>query len=295
VVGVDSSQAMLDAARALDADGRVEWVEGDLASFDLGSLGTVDVAVSNAALHWVPGHLDLICTWAGTLASPGWLAVQVPGNFDEPTHRLMREVAGAQPRGAELRAALRRAGSEPPAAYLEAFAAAGLSVDVWETTYLHVLDAAGVQENPVLEWVSGTALRPVLDLLTEPDSRPDTLTAASERTLTGESAVFLAAADGGSSVVHSRAVGRPRPAHVRRSGGGISQGLRNRAIGRRLRAIGPAPGPQVSARSSTPGACREAARTGSVGQGRHVMPPGIKAPPESEVINRSHAPFVIIL
>ena len=37
-------------------------------------------------------------------------------------------------------------------------AGAGCRVDAWETTYLHVLPG----EDPVVEWVKGTALRPVL-------------------------------------------------------------------------------------------------------------------------------------
>ena len=91
VVGVDSSVEMLDAARALDTDGRVDWVEADLADWDIASLGAApDVIVSNAALQWVPRHLPLIETWVDALAADGWFALQVPGNYDAPTHALMR-------------------------------------------------------------------------------------------------------------------------------------------------------------------------------------------------------------
>jgi trans-aconitate 2-methyltransferase len=44
--------------------------------------------------------------------------------------------------------------------------AAGLTADVWETTYLHVLTG----EDPVLRWVSGTVLRPVLARLSPADA-----------------------------------------------------------------------------------------------------------------------------
>ena len=43
---------------------------------------------------------------------------------------------------------------------------AGLSVDAWETTYLHVLSGP----DPVLRWTSGTALRPVFDVLGDRDA-----------------------------------------------------------------------------------------------------------------------------
>lgn len=172
VVGVDSSPQMLAAAREADPGGRVEWVQADIAAWDIASLDAApDVVVTNATLQWVPGHLELLDRWAGTLADDGWLALQVPGNFDAPSHALMRDVATRQARAGELGAALKRAGSAEPSTYLRILARHGCSVDAWETTYLHVLDPAGEQDNPVLEWVKGTGLRPVLDLLTGEEER----------------------------------------------------------------------------------------------------------------------------
>ncbi len=61
-----------------------------------------------------------------------------------------------------------------PDEYAALLLRAGLAVDVWETTYLHVLPGA----DPVLEWVRGTGLRPVLAALSERrrggSSRPST-------------------------------------------------------------------------------------------------------------------------
>lgn len=172
IVGVDSSQQMLDAARALDADGRVQWVHADLALWDIAALGArPDVVVTNAVLQWIPSHLKLLPTWVDALAPGGWLALQVPGNFSAPSHRLMREVAARQPRGGELVAALERGGSAEPATYLQLLTRAGCAVDAWETTYLHVLDPAGEQADPVLEWVRSTGLRPVIDLLIDDAER----------------------------------------------------------------------------------------------------------------------------
>jgi trans-aconitate 2-methyltransferase len=173
VVGLDSSPQMLAAARALDTDGRVEWVQVAAEDWDPADLGQpVDVLVTNAALQWVPGHLDLLPRWVDALADGGWFAMQVPSNFDAPSHRLMREAAARHTRADDLRPVLDRARAvADPVDYLGALAALGLDADVWQTTYEHVLDPAGVQASPVLEWVRGTGLRPALDVLTDDAER----------------------------------------------------------------------------------------------------------------------------
>ncbi len=165
VVGIDNSADMLARAGERDTGGRVRWVEADVAGLDVADFGSPDAILTNATLQWVPGHLDLISGWTRALAPGGVFAMQVPGNFDAPSHRLIREVAGRQPRGAELTAQLRADPVAEPRVYADALAAAGAVPDVWETTYLQVLDPSGEQEHPVLEWVRGTALRPLLDVL----------------------------------------------------------------------------------------------------------------------------------
>ena len=174
VIGVDSSPHMLGQARAADPQARVEWIEADVADWEPPT--GLDLLVTNATLQWVPGHLDLIPRWVAALAAGGWFAMQVPGNFDAPSHRLLRETAAAAPRSAELLATLRH--GDPvaePAAYTALLAGLGCAVDVWETTYQQVLDPAGEQDCPVLEWTKGTALRPVLDVLTGEQERTDFL------------------------------------------------------------------------------------------------------------------------
>lgn len=172
VVGVDSSEAMLETALALDTAGRVEWVLSDLSDWDPASLGQrPDVIVTNSTLQWLPSHLALLPVWIEALADGGWFALQVPNNFDEPSHRLMREVAAQHSRAGELVAALDLPAVAEPRTYLTVLSRLGCVVDAWETTYLHILDAAGTDPNPVLSWTSGTGLRPVLDLLGDEASR----------------------------------------------------------------------------------------------------------------------------
>lgn len=168
VIGIDNSPEMLEQARATDADGRVEWLELAAEDWDPTAYDApVDVLVTNATLQWVPTHLRLIPDWVRALAPGGVFAMQVPSNFSAPSHRLMREVAFRQPRAEELRSTLDRADA---VAMPETYAALLLDVtpvvDVWETTYQQVMPVGPEGSHPVLEWVKGTGLRPVLGVLT---------------------------------------------------------------------------------------------------------------------------------
>lgn len=157
VLAVDSSPEMVARASGV---GAITAQLGDLRSWE--PPGPVDVLVSNAALQWVPGHLDLLPRLVGMLAPGGWLGIQVPGNFDEPSHTIRHQLAEEEPYAAHLRDVVHPA-SHDAAAYLRALHRLGLQVDAWETTYLHVLHGP----DPVFEWVSGTGARPTLHALPE--------------------------------------------------------------------------------------------------------------------------------
>lgn len=163
VVGVDSSAEMVRAARER-AVPRLELVEADIRSYEPDA--TVDVLVSNAALHWVPEHLELLPRLAGFLSPGGWLAFQIPANFAEPSHAELDALVGSE-RWRDKLGGLERPGSHDAGDYLDVLARQGLGVDVWETRYLQVLHG----DDPVLEWMKGTALRPVLSRLDESEAQ----------------------------------------------------------------------------------------------------------------------------
>ncbi|WP_457962345.1 trans-aconitate 2-methyltransferase [Arthrobacter sp. D1-29] len=161
VLGLDSSAEMLARAAAeAREEPRLRFEFEDIAEWMPSP--TTDVVVSNAALQWVPGHQDLLARWLDRLKPGAWFAMQVPGNFNAPSHVLMRELASTPRWKPKLEGVLRGGESVgEPADYLEIMLDANCRADSWETSYLQLLTGT----DPVLAWVRGTALRPVLAAL----------------------------------------------------------------------------------------------------------------------------------
>ena len=93
-MGLDSSEAMLEKAAAHAADG-VRFERREIETF--AAPAAYDLVFSNAALHWVRGHEQLFPRLRAALAPGGQLAVQVPANFDHPSHRIAGEIAAEPP------------------------------------------------------------------------------------------------------------------------------------------------------------------------------------------------------
>lgn len=165
ITGFDNSPDMLRAATDAHAGptadgGRLEFVLDDIAAWTPDT--TYDLIVSNAALQWIPGHANLFKTWLDALNPGGVLALQVPGNFIAPSHGLLGELCDS-PR---WRDRLQEHGRlfvhiMETAEYLQRLTDLNCTVDAWETTYVQLLPG----EDPVLDWVKGTAMRPALTAL----------------------------------------------------------------------------------------------------------------------------------
>ncbi|RAG85267.1 trans-aconitate methyltransferase [Streptacidiphilus pinicola] len=163
VVGVDNSAAMVEQARR--DFGAIEFRLGDIADYEPTG-DAPDLILSNAALQWVPGHLTLFPRWIEALPSGGVFAFQVPANFEAPSHTLLAELRNSA-RWRERLGGPHRAAVPRPGEYLDVLANLGCAVDVWETDYHQVLQG----EQPVVDWMLGTGLRPVLDVLTDEGER----------------------------------------------------------------------------------------------------------------------------
>lgn len=161
VHGLDNSREML--AKAAAEPGRIRWVEADIRHWQPEE--PPDLLYSNATLHWVKGHRELFPRLTGFLRQGGALAVQMPLSWAAPSHRLMREtLADCGPGGEalgspELRQTVARDWVEKAEVYYDLLAGCTRSLDLWETEYLQILEG----DDPVLEWVKGTGLRPILN------------------------------------------------------------------------------------------------------------------------------------
>ncbi len=161
VTGVDESREML--AKAAAEAPEIAWERADLAAWR--PVRPADVIYSNAALHWLGDHERLFPTLLAGLKPGGVLAVQLPRNFSAPSHTSITTAARSGPWAARLEPLLRPSPVAEPAFYFDLLTTRAASLDMWETEYLQVLEG----EHAVREWVKGTWLRPLLDVLDEPE------------------------------------------------------------------------------------------------------------------------------
>jgi trans-aconitate 2-methyltransferase len=163
VTGIDSSPAMI--AKAKERFPGLSFEVADLAAW--GPAEPLDLIFANAVLQWVPDHRTLLPRLAGFLRPGGCIAVQMPNNIDEPSHRLMREVAAGGAWSRKLSgAALAREQLGSFEDYYGWLRAARCEVDIWQTVYIHPLAGA----RAIVEWFKSTGLKPFLDPL-GPDER----------------------------------------------------------------------------------------------------------------------------
>lgn len=161
VTGTDNSESMLVSARARLPSLHFEL--GDIANWAPPPVGAApDLIYANASLQWVPDHAMLIPRLFAALAPGGVLAIQMPDNRQEPTHRLMRAMAG-EPQWAEAIGDADRLRTEllDINGYYDLLAPLASGVDVWRTVYQHPMASAAA----IVEWLRSTGLKPFVDRL----------------------------------------------------------------------------------------------------------------------------------
>jgi len=166
VVGIDSSEQMLDKARSQTTTARVSFARGDLAHFKPDA--PPSILYSNAAYQWLPGHIDMFPGLMKLLPSGGQLAIQMPRNHEAPSHALMRAAADAGPWKDKLKGVGGIARVEEPARYYDVLKPFSSDLEVWETIYQQVLTG----KDPVAQYTSSTGLRPFMEALAESERTP---------------------------------------------------------------------------------------------------------------------------
>jgi trans-aconitate 2-methyltransferase len=161
ITGIDDSAEML--AQAAKKQSGITWRQQSIARWAPDR--PAELIFSNAALHWLPGHAELFPRLMSLLAPGGLLAVQMPRNFNAPSHTLIAETIRVGPWCSRLEHLLRPAPVGDPLVYYDLLAPYAASVDIWETEYLQVLQG----KDPVKEWTKGTWLKQFLDELDAAD------------------------------------------------------------------------------------------------------------------------------
>ena len=167
VYGIDSSTEMLGQAEAQFPARQwptITWQHEKIATW--APAGPVSVLFSNAALHWVEDHEVLFPRLLALIESRGVLAVQMPDNWEEPSHRLIASLVEDPRWGARTSPVYLRNPVAGPAEYRNWLRSLASDIDQWRTTYYHVLEGP----DAVLGWVKGSILRPILSTLQADES-----------------------------------------------------------------------------------------------------------------------------
>jgi trans-aconitate 2-methyltransferase len=150
IVGLDSSSSMLEQAKQISY--KIDWQLSNIGNFT----GNYDLIFSNSALQWLDNHEKLFNHIISSTNST--IAIQMPNNFNSPSHTLLVDTILEYPKFKnKLITTIRQEPVHNKNFYYDILYKDLATIDIWETQYLHQLEG----DNPILEWVRGTALVPI--------------------------------------------------------------------------------------------------------------------------------------
>jgi trans-aconitate 2-methyltransferase len=163
VAGLDNSSEMLERARLECPE--IEWILGDVTTFSRER--SWDIVFSSAMLQWVKDHNTVVPSLFQTVNKGGVLAVQVPANAESPLHRSYQAVAAREPWKSRTGGYRDLLNYRPAAHYYDLLATRSARIELWETTYYHILKS----HQDLIAWYRSTAMRPLLSRLADPKQR----------------------------------------------------------------------------------------------------------------------------
>lgn len=163
ITGLDSSDAMLEEANKKNP--KIDWLKANIASWK--PQNCYDLIFSNAALQWVPNHDRLFCNLLRYVNHSGFLAVQMPYHYTSQLHKIIIEISHKSQWTKRLEGARKALTSHTPSFYYDLLHSNCSQIDLWQTDYYHIMESP----KAILEWISGTGLRPYLEALGNDNDR----------------------------------------------------------------------------------------------------------------------------
>jgi trans-aconitate 2-methyltransferase len=157
ITGIDSSPQMIEKARATYPS--EAWLLADVGSWS--PTEQYDLVFSNATLQWIPDHAALIPRLLGAVNDGGALAVQVPANQSSPLHQALLHISSMPAWDSRTRDCRNQITYHAPDYYYDILAPIAKRVELWQTTYLHVMD----RPQELIDWYASTGMKPYLEKL----------------------------------------------------------------------------------------------------------------------------------
>jgi trans-aconitate 2-methyltransferase len=157
ITGLDSSEEMLNKAQA--AHPNITWVKQDLNEWIPDQ--KYDIIFSNASLQWINPVESLIASSIEALNEGGAFAFQVPNNHDSPYHTCIIEAASRPQWKMKMEQVVNPLRYDSINFYYDLLSKRVSKIIAWETRYFQIMEGP----EAILEWVSGTALGPYLQVL----------------------------------------------------------------------------------------------------------------------------------
>lgn len=157
VSGIDSSDEMI--ARCKQGQPDLTWYQQDITNWS--PKENYDLIFSNAAFQWIRKLSLVLPKLMSCLPPRGVLAFQVPNNESSPYHQCILEVADSVRWKEKVGSVRSPLTYKPSSFYYDLLSPLSSKLEIWETKYYQTME----DHQAIVEWVSGTGLRPYLQAL----------------------------------------------------------------------------------------------------------------------------------